>query len=76
MRVPEESVCIDLFRQNQVFTSLHLKFPDHVVPPQAEVRAELSASKGDHDAAVTNPASEGQNMREQQCSQLADSSSA
>jgi hypothetical protein len=34
MRVPEEPVCIDLFRQNPVFTSLHLKYPVHVVPPQ------------------------------------------
>ncbi len=32
MRVPEEPVCIDLFRQNPVFTSLHLKYPVHVVP--------------------------------------------
>jgi hypothetical protein len=30
MRVPEEPVCIDLFRQNPVFTSLHLKSPVHV----------------------------------------------
>jgi hypothetical protein len=34
MRVPEEPVCIDLFRQNPVFTSLHLKYPVRVVPPQ------------------------------------------
>jgi hypothetical protein len=34
MRVPEEPVCIDLFRQKPVFTSLHLKYPVHVVPPQ------------------------------------------
>jgi hypothetical protein len=27
MRVPEEPVCIDIFRQNPVFTSLHLKSP-------------------------------------------------
>jgi hypothetical protein len=33
MRVPEEPVCIDLFRQNQVFTSLHLNYPFHVIPP-------------------------------------------
>jgi hypothetical protein len=32
MRVPEEPVCIDLFRLNPVFTSLHLKSPVHVVP--------------------------------------------
>jgi hypothetical protein len=32
MRVPEELVCIHLFRQNPVFTSLHLKSPVHVVP--------------------------------------------
>jgi hypothetical protein len=30
MRVPEEPVCFDLFRQNPVFTSLHLKSPVHV----------------------------------------------
>ncbi len=30
MRVPEEPVCIDLFRQYPVFTSLHLKSPVHV----------------------------------------------
>jgi hypothetical protein len=28
MRVSEESVCIYLFRQNPVFTSLHLRSPD------------------------------------------------
>ncbi len=33
MRVSEELVCIDLFRQNLVFTSLHLRSPFHVVPP-------------------------------------------
>ncbi len=33
MRVPEEPVCIDLFRQKPVFTSLYLKSPVHVVPP-------------------------------------------
>ncbi len=32
MKVSEEPVCIDLFRQNLVFTSLHLKSPVHVVP--------------------------------------------
>jgi hypothetical protein len=35
MRVPEEPVCIDIFRQNPVFTSLHLKYPVHVVLPQS-----------------------------------------
>ncbi len=34
MKVPEEPVCFHLFRQNPVFTSLHLKSPVHVVPPQ------------------------------------------
>jgi hypothetical protein len=34
MRVAEEPVCIDLFWQNPVFTSLHLRPPVHVVPPQ------------------------------------------
>ncbi len=33
MRVPEEPVWIDLFRQKPVFTSLHMKYPVHVVPP-------------------------------------------
>ncbi len=33
MRVSEEPVCIDLFRQNPVFTFLHLRSPVHVVPP-------------------------------------------
>jgi hypothetical protein len=33
MRVPEEPVCIHLFRRNPVFTSLHFKSPVHVVPP-------------------------------------------
>ncbi len=34
MRVPEEPFCIHFFRQNPVFTSLHLKSPVHVVPPR------------------------------------------
>ncbi len=34
MRVPEEPVCVHLFRQKPVFTSLLLKSPVHVVPPQ------------------------------------------
>jgi hypothetical protein len=33
MRVPEEPVCIYIFWQNLVFTSLHLKSSVHVVPP-------------------------------------------
>jgi hypothetical protein len=33
MRVSEEPVCIDHFRQNPVFSSLHLRSPVHVVPP-------------------------------------------
>jgi hypothetical protein len=37
MRVPEEPVRIHLFRKNPVFTSLHLKYPVHVVPPLAAV---------------------------------------
>ncbi len=36
MRVPVEPVSIDLFRQNPVFTSLHLKSPVHVVQPLAK----------------------------------------
>ncbi len=35
MRVSEELVCFYLFRQNPVFTSLHLRSPVHLVPPQA-----------------------------------------
>jgi hypothetical protein len=34
-RVSEEPVCINLFLQNPVFTSLHLRYPVHVVPPLA-----------------------------------------
>ena len=47
MRVPEEPVWIDLFRQNQVFTSLHLKSPVHDVQPQAYIltTCELIACK-------------------------------
>jgi hypothetical protein len=33
MRVPEEPVCIHLFRQNSVFTSLHLRSTVYFVPP-------------------------------------------
>ncbi len=38
MRVSAEPVCIHLFRQNPVFTSLYLRSPVHVVPPQSENR--------------------------------------
>jgi hypothetical protein len=37
MRVPEEPVCIDLIRQNPVFTSLYLKYPVHVLGPQVSI---------------------------------------
>jgi hypothetical protein len=37
MRVPEEPVWIHLFRQNPVFTSLHLRSPVHVEPPLVRV---------------------------------------
>ncbi len=43
MRVPEKPVCIDLFRQNPVFTSLHLKYPVHVVPPLLIQSTRLTA---------------------------------
>ncbi len=33
MRISEEPVCINIFRQNPVFTSLHLRSPVYVVPP-------------------------------------------
>ncbi len=42
MRVPKEPVCNDLFRQNPVITSLHLKSPVHVVPPLEEKRKSWS----------------------------------
>ncbi len=46
MRVPEEPVCIDLFRQKPVFTSLHLKYPVHVVPPlQSEFGSQTESKK-------------------------------
>jgi len=38
MRVPEEPGCIDLFRENPVFTSLYLKYHVHVVPPQLVIQ--------------------------------------
>ncbi len=41
-RVSEEQVCIYLFRQNPVFTSVHLRSPVHVVPPLSAI---LLASK-------------------------------
>jgi hypothetical protein len=47
MRVPEEPVYIDLFRKNPVFTSLHLKYHVHVVPPLmyvSEVRKTMIAT--------------------------------
>ncbi len=37
MRVSEETVCIHLFQQNQVFTSLHLRSHVHVVPPPIKI---------------------------------------
>jgi hypothetical protein len=48
MRVPEEPVCSDLFRKNPVITSLHLKSPVHVVPPQVFIRhpAPLDVGRG------------------------------
>ncbi len=36
MRAPQEPVGNEIFRQSPVFTSLHLKSPVHVVPPQSE----------------------------------------
>jgi hypothetical protein len=36
-RVSEEPVCIYIFRQNPVFTSLHLRSPVHVVPPLSHI---------------------------------------
>ncbi len=51
MRVPEEPVCIHLYRQNLVFTSLHLRSPVHVVPPQEDgaviAEGEVRAKKDD-----------------------------
>jgi hypothetical protein len=46
MRVPEELFCIDLFRQKPDFTSLHLKYPVHVVPPlQSEFGSQTESKK-------------------------------
>jgi hypothetical protein len=43
MRVPEEEpVRSDLFRQNPVFTFLHLKSPVHVVPPLQTITLKTS----------------------------------
>jgi hypothetical protein len=38
IRVSEEPVCIYLFRQNPVFTSLHLRSSVHVVPPNFQMK--------------------------------------
>jgi hypothetical protein len=46
MRVSEEPVCIYLFRQKPVFTSLHLRSPFHVVPPLVRERVEDLGSAG------------------------------
>ncbi len=45
MRVPEEPVCIELFRQNPVFTSLNLKCPVHVVGKNVPVRTRGSQAQ-------------------------------
>ncbi len=45
-RVPEEPVCIYLFRQNPVFTSLHLKSPVHVVPPLKSALSQVQYAFG------------------------------
>ena len=37
MKISEEPICIYLFRQNPVFTSLHLRSPVHVEPPLVRV---------------------------------------
>ncbi len=42
MKVSEEPVCVHLFRQKSVFTSLHLKSPVHVVPPLSSVFCQMS----------------------------------
>jgi hypothetical protein len=46
MRVSEELVCIYLFRQNPVFTSLHLRYPVHVEPPWEISNAEAVDMNG------------------------------
>jgi hypothetical protein len=53
MRVSEEPVCNALFRQNQVFTSLHLKSPVHVVPP-LEREAEMFENIKDYQGYLSN----------------------
>jgi len=37
MRASKEPDCVDIFRQNSAFTSLHLRSPVHVVPPMVEI---------------------------------------
>jgi hypothetical protein len=44
MRVSEETVCINLFWQNPVFTSLHLRSPIHVVPSQEFINTVMVGS--------------------------------
>jgi hypothetical protein len=44
IRVSEDPVCIYLFRQKPVFTSLHLRSPVHVVPPQFSKNSDCPAS--------------------------------
>jgi hypothetical protein len=58
MRVPDEPVCIDLFRSNPVFTSLHLKYTVHVVQPQGASAAEQFSS------AFVDPFSKQERVRE------------
>ncbi len=44
MRVPEEPLCIDLFRQN--LTCLHLKYPIYVVPESVATLLPFSPIEG------------------------------
>jgi hypothetical protein len=46
MKVSEESVCIYPFRQNPVFTFLHLRSPAHVLPPLEGIIQAVVAGGG------------------------------
>ncbi len=48
-QVPEEPVCTDFFRQNQVFTSLHLRSPVHVVPSHGLFWRQPSTQRDDQE---------------------------
>jgi hypothetical protein len=63
MRAREEPVGIYLFRQNPVFTSLHLRYLVHVVPPQQccvdasdhmDLNSSMSFRDGGYEQLISN----------------------